>query len=342
MIFKKKIQKTKLLNPADGFKEWELTLETRWDPLTGRSVRILNLPIQKFDLWNMEEILQKGGPQVCPFCPETLEKLTPKFPPDFLPDGRLKVGEACLFPNRIPFDKYCAVVVFGKQHYVPLSDFNEDMVFHAFTASLHFLRRIITKDSSARFFSINWNYLPMAGGSIIHPHLQILAGAFPTYYQKILIQASARYKKRWGTIYWDDLIREERRLKERYLGNIGRTVWLAAYAPLGLTDLMCLFRGKTSFTELTEKDLKDFSRGLIRVFRYFLAYNHYSFNLGLYSGRRGGEDSFWIHARMMTRRLLPPVGASDVSYFEKIHKESLDYRNPERLCAEVKEFFKGD
>jgi len=339
ITFKKKIQHSQILNPAEGFKEITLSLETRWDPLTKRSVRILNLPIQKFDLWDMQAMLEKGGPQVCPFCPEVLERLTPQFSPAFLPEGRMRQGEACLFPNRLPFDKYCAVVVMGKQHYVPLSDFTEDLLFDAFSVSLAFLRRVQEKDPGVRFFSINWNYLPMAGGSIIHPHLQILAGAFPTYYQKTLIQASARYKKRWGKVYWEDLIREEQRLKERYIGTIGRTVWLAAFAPLGLTDLMCIFKGRTALAVLTEKDLKDFCLGLIKVFRYFLAYNHYSFNLGLYSGRREGEDAFWVNARIMTRRLLPPMGASDVSYFEKIHKESLDYRNPERLCEEVREFF---
>lgn len=339
VLFKKKIQKTRILNPADGFKEIELALETRWDPLTGRSVRILNLPIDKFDLWDMSEMLQKGGPQVCPFCPETLEKVTPQFPPDFLPEGRMRVGEVCLFPNRIPFDKHCAVVIFGQQHYVPLSEFTEESVFNAFLVSNRFISRVIEKDPEVRFFSINWNYLPMAGGSIIHPHLQILAGAYPTYYQKTLVQASTRYKKRWGSVYWEDLIREEKKGKERYVAKIGRTVWLAAFAPLGLTDLMCIFQGRTGLTELTEKDLRDFSRGLINIFRFFLAYNHYSFNLGLYSGRRDGEDAFWVNARITTRRLLPPMGASDVSYFEKIHKESLDYRNPERLCTEVKAFF---
>jgi galactose-1-phosphate uridylyltransferase len=339
ITFKKKVQKSRLLNPTEGFKEIELSLETRWDPLTKRSVRVLNLPIPKFDLWDMEEMLKKGGPQVCPFCPETLEKVTPRFTEDFFPGGRLRLGEVCLFPNRIPFDRYCAVAVMSRQHYVPLSDFNQEMLFNAFSAALIFLRRVAEKDPAVHYSSINWNYLPMAGGSIIHPHLQILAGAFPTYYQNILIQAARRYHSRGGRIYWEDLIDKEKQIGERYIGTVGRTVWLASFAPLGITDLMTVFPGSTSLPALQEQDLKDFCAGLLRVFRFFLVYNHYSFNLGLYSGRYPGQDSFWVQARMMTRRLLPPMGASDVSYFEKIHKESLDYITPERVCAAVKEYF---
>ena len=38
-------------------------------------------------------------------------------------------------------------------------------------------------------------------------------------------------------------------------------------------------------------------------------------------------------------RLLPPVGASDVSYFEKLHGESIGYKKPERLCEELRGYF---
>ena len=98
------------------------------------------------------------------------------------------------------------MVVFTKQHYVPLADFSEEILFNAFSAAGVFLRRVVEADPAVRFFSINWNYLPMSGGSIIHPHLQILAGEVPTHYQGAVIQGCRRYQKRWGKVYWDDLI----------------------------------------------------------------------------------------------------------------------------------------
>jgi UDPglucose--hexose-1-phosphate uridylyltransferase len=339
ITFKRRVQKTKILNPADSFKELILTVETRWDPLTKRTVRILDLPITKFPPWDLKDMLEKGGSGVCPFCPQALEKVTPQFTPDFISEGRLHFGEACLFPNRIPFDRHCAVAVMTQQHYVPLADFSEKILFDAFSAACGFLHRVVEADPAVRFFSINWNYLPMSGGSIIHPHLQILAGEFPTHYQGALIQGSRRYQKRWGKVYWDDLIDRERDLGERYVAALGRTVWIASFAPLGVTDIMSVVRGRTSLLELTDQDLRDFAQGLTKVFGYFQEFNHDSFNLGLYSGEHQKGDSFWVNARMVTRRLLPPVGASDVSYFEKIHRESIDYRNPEKLCAELRGFF---
>lgn len=337
--FQKRLQHAKILDPKTGYEEKTLTLETRWDPLTKRTVRVLDLPIKKLDALDIDEMLQRTGGVVCPFCPDTLEEVTPRFMDDFIEGGRLCCGEACVLPNRLPFDQYCAVVVLTRQHYIPLAEFTEEQLFNGFSTACVFLRRLIEVDPAVRFFSINWNYLPMSGGSIIHPHLQIIGGELPTHYQREMIEGGRAHRQYDGKVFWDDLITTEEEIGERYIGAVGNTVWLASYAPLGLGDIMAVVRERTSLIDLTDQDLSDFVHGLLKVFRYFDAFNHYSFNLGLYSGEYGGDDSFWVNARVVSRRLLPPVGASDVSYFEKLHGESIGYKRPERLCEEMQEYF---
>jgi UDPglucose--hexose-1-phosphate uridylyltransferase len=339
IAFKRCLQHTKILNPTKGYEEKTLTLETRWDPLTKRTVRVLDLPIKKLDELDMDEILNKGENIPCPFCSNAVEEVTPRFPDEFIKGGRLCFGEVSLFPNRLPFDKYCAVAVLTQRHYVPLVDFSEEILFNGFSTACVFLRRLVEVDPSVRFFSINWNYLPLSGGSIIHPHLQIIGGELPTHYQGEMIQGGREYQQQCGKIFWDELIAAEKELGERYIGALGNTVWLASYAPLGFSDIMSIFRERASVIDLTDQDLKDFAQGLLKVFQYFQEFNHYSFNLALYSGQYGGDDTFWVNARMVTRRLLPPVGASDVSYFEKLHGESIGYKKPERLCEEMRGYF---
>jgi galactose-1-phosphate uridylyltransferase len=314
-------------------------METRWDPLTQRTSRVLDLPITKLDALDMEELLKRCGDVFCPFCPDVLEKVTPRFADDFITGGRLRFGEVCVLPNRLPFDRYCAVVVLTRRHYVPLADFTEEQLFNGFSMARVFLRRLLEVDPSARFFSVNWNYLPMSGGSIIHPHLQIIGGELPTHYQGEMIEGGREYRQQYGEIFWDDLLTTEADLGERYIGAVGNTAWLTSYAPLGFADIMAVVRERASIIDLTDQDVGDFARGLLKVFRYFQDFNHYSFNLGLYSGEYGGDDSFRVNARIVTRRLLPPVGASDVSYFEKLHGESIGYKKPERLCEEIKAYF---
>jgi UDPglucose--hexose-1-phosphate uridylyltransferase len=337
--FKSRFQHTRILDPKTGYEEKTLTLETRWDPLTKRTVRVLDLPLKKLDALDIDALLQKAGGVMCPFCPDVLEEVTPRFADDFIEGGRLCRGEVCVLPNRLPFDRYCAVVVLTRQHYVPLADFTAEQLFNGFSAACAFLRRVTERDPAVRFFSINWNYLPMSGGSIIHPHLQIIGGELPTHYQKEMIEGGREYRRHGGKVFWDELIATEEEIGERHIGTVGNTTWLASYAPLGLADVMAVIRERTSLIDLTDQDLRDFVQGLLKVFRYFDAFNHYSFNLGLYSGEYGGDDSFWVNARMVSRRLLPPVGASDVSYFEKLHGESIGYKKPERLCGEMREYF---
>jgi UDPglucose--hexose-1-phosphate uridylyltransferase len=339
IAFKSMVQSTKILDPKSGYEEKTLSLETRWDPLTQRTSRVLDLPLKKLDALDMEELLKRCGDVFCPFCPDVLEQVTPRFADDFIKGGRLCFGEVCVLPNRLPFDRYCAVVVLTRQHYVPLADFTEEQLFNGFSMACKFLRRLLKKDPSVRFFSINWNYLPMSGGSIIHPHLQIIGGELPTHYQGEMIEAGGAYRHQCNRIFWDDLLAQEADLGERYIGAVGTTAWLTSFAPLGFADVMAVVRGRSSLIDLHDQDLRDFSQGLLKVFRYFHDFNHYSFNLGLYSGDYHGDDSFWVNARMVTRRLLPPVGASDVSYFEKLHGESIGYKKPERLCEEIKPYF---
>jgi hypothetical protein len=62
---------------------------------------------------------------------------------------------------------------------------------------------------------------------------------------------------------------------------------------------MSLFKGQASLIDLSDRDIRDFARGLIKVFGYFQEFNHLSFNLGIYSGEYPGDDSFRVNARMV-------------------------------------------
>ena len=161
--FNKRLQHTKILDPQSGYEEKTLSLETRWDPLTKRTVRVLDLPIKKLDKLDIEAFLKRAGDVQCPFCPGTLEKVTPRYSNDIIEGGRLCSGEVCVIPNKLPFDRYCAVVVITERHYVPLVDFTGEMLFNAFSTACIFLRRLVEADPTARFFSINCTTSPCRG-----------------------------------------------------------------------------------------------------------------------------------------------------------------------------------
>lgn len=66
------------------------------------------------------------------------------------------------------------------------------------------------KRPDVKYCLLNWNHLPPAAASIIHPHVQILADFKPTPMVKELIEKSELYHEREKSNYWLDLIEAER------------------------------------------------------------------------------------------------------------------------------------
>lgn len=337
VTFKKISSSARILNPLKGHALDDLPFEIRFDPLTGETGRIFQLPF-KAEKPDVEETVRKSREIFCPFCPEVLEKSTPAFPEDIVPGGRLRVGAASVIPNLVPFDRYAGVTVFSDRHHIPMEDFTPAAMKDPFVASLRFLQRLEAIDSKVRFFSINWNYMPPAGSSIVHPHLQPNASEIPTNHLRLQLEGAARYAKEHGREFWPDYAEAEKRSGERYLGALGETFWAMSFLPMGfLPDVSCIFLRRKSLGEVEEADLSPFLEGLARILRAYLEENVYSFNVALFAVR--DAPTFRINARVCPRLLPRPIGNSDVACPQMLHRESFTVYPPERVCKTFREVF---
>ena len=59
-------------------------------------------------------------------------KVTPCFPKDILPEGRLISDDMVLFPNIAPYDGMSAVATMGGRHYIPMTEFAAKHITAAF------------------------------------------------------------------------------------------------------------------------------------------------------------------------------------------------------------------
>ncbi len=332
--FEKYLKTTRFLDPNRDYQEGSQITEIRVDPLTSRTSRILNFPIRVPKKPDLSQLVRTSIEMGCPFCPEMVGKATPKFPPELVPEGRVTVGEALVFPNMFPYDTYSAVGIFSGDHFVPLTGFTEDLIANAFQAGISLLKRI--QSVQGPYGTINWNYMPLSGGSIIHPHIQVIAGDVPSNYQRETIAACREYQRENGSVYWDDLIEAEQEVGDRYIGESGSVQWLASFAPLGFMDITAVFPHRQAVADLTPVDLSDFAHGLLRVFTYFDNKNLWSFNLALHTGL-SGDDSYRVHARIVPRFTFSPLNTSDVRYAEILHHEVMTSVRPEELCREMRE-----
>lgn len=336
----RKIQKvSRFLDPRQDFAETQVESEIRFDPLTGRTGRIAHFappPSTPPDLEKMASISLERG---CPFCPDWLKKVTPKFPADLIPEGRLYRGEATVIPNLFPYDQHSALTIMSRQHLVRLPDFTSTLLTDAFGLSLEYFRRVCKGQPS--FLLINWNYFPPSGGSQLHPHLQLLATDTPGNTLLAEIQASERYYLEAGGNFWAELIEAEKERGERYLGQTGEVSWLVSYVPIGiLGDALAIFPRRSTLAELTLDDFQAFSDGLMRVFRYFHERGIYSFNLAFYPGPPEETGKFWLHARIVPRSSVQPIlHASDVNTLQYLYGESVTIIRPEEVAAGLKPYF---
>ena len=188
------------LRRVDGetVKTW---FEVRVHPLTGELSRVIHVPLRRQmklpDLMKMAEETR----DTCPFCPEQLAEKAPRFSRDLLNGGMLRRGKAALIPNLYPYDRYCVLVILSEAHYVPLEAWEAVAIEDGMILSRQFLNRVMEVDAGTRAFAMNWNYAPHAGSSILHPHIQLSAGAFASNRARRLMIASREMMMRGG-ITW--------------------------------------------------------------------------------------------------------------------------------------------
>jgi UDPglucose--hexose-1-phosphate uridylyltransferase len=335
IAFKKIVQQSTYLNPFNNFLPFEGKIEIRWDPLTNLTSRIVHFPARKLERFNCEHVVKASLDADCPFCPQNVETMTSKFDKEIYGFERLEEDGITIIPNVLTFDKYCLVAIITKEHFVDMKALTESgCIVKGIKVLLDVLRIIREQDPKVKYFSINCNYMPMSGSSLLHPHIQAIAGEYPTNYHGIMVEASEAFFLKHHRVFWDVLAEEETALSERFISRIGSTFWYTPFAPKGNIDIGCIF-DKDSFFDLEESDLHHFNEGLSKVLMYLDRENVAGFNLSLFSGIYGGRY-FRTNMRMIARRFLPPTNAADSNYFDKIHMENACLFFPEDVSDSIR------
>lgn len=336
--FKRVVSKTKYYDPTKNFDLNEVESERRYDPLTGRMVRLFPFRKLKFPRHDWTPFVEESRNRFCPFCPGVIDKVTPRFTEDFIPEGRLTAGESILIPNLNPYETHSGVVVMTPQHYLSMQDITTGVMKDSIEVGLKYLNIISQKDPvNSKYSSVNWNYMPYAGGSLIHPHLQVISGPEPCNLDKTVAESAAAYFGKYGRVYWHDLIEAEKG-GERDLGSTGRIHWLISFAPLALGDVTAVIRDCSTFKDITGEHLEELTMGFKRIISYYDSINIPAFNMALYFA--GEEDKgFCCFARMVGRYTLFPLVGSDVSHMQMLHHDPWTLCLPEDMAGDLKSYF---
>ena len=327
-------RETVLLDPNSSLAPKHIPNEIRKDPLTGRTSRICHFRELKWKKPDLDKLVA-GTETWCPFCPEKVLTVTPCFPPEIVPEGRMTLDDKVLFPNIAPYDRMGAVATLGPRHYIPMAEIEPQVIAGGFRLALKYFRHLDAMNHPESVYHlISWNYMPASGSSIIHPHLQVFATCFAPNRLREKLAAAKAYLEINKTNYWDDLIAAERENRDRFLGEIGRTTWLTVFAPLGTVgDVIAVVDGVSSTLELTENDLIDLAKGLTKLMAAYDRIGIYNFNMSFFPGSQG-DDHARFHMLFSPRIYFnPAIGTPDVASLGRLFGESVCMGIPEEINA---------
>ncbi|MBN2365360.1 MAG: hypothetical protein EH225_05245 [Calditrichaeota bacterium] len=330
IVFRKELVSARIRNPLKNFDTTEENIEIRWDPLLNYSSRITR-PKGLDKVPEGKPLLEYAASQSsCFFCRDRVEKSTPKLPEDIEPAGRLKAGEAILFPNLSGFGAYSAVCIFSGEHFIPPEKFTIDLIRDAFTACRDYFRKCTAADNRILYPSVNWNYFLPSGSSILHPHLQPFLDPFPTNFHGNLLSASKSYFENNAQTYWKSLMETEKD-GDRYLFETVNCFLYSPFAPLGFNEINGIFKTDTGFTDFTCDLLNDLASCLHRIMQFYHKIEHNSFNFTLFSPPVPPADKsgFQCQFRICTRPVFAAYYRNDVTFFEKFHLENMLDQPPE-------------
>jgi len=338
--FEREVTEARLLDPTKGFDETVQIIERRKDPLLERWCRInaqrANRPKDLSRDSSLEE-LARSTEKGCFFCPSNIDSSTPKFPPSLAPEGRIRVGASTVFPNLFPFARHHAVVTLSETHFVPLERMGEEIVGDGLRASLEYARRIHARDPESKYLSVNWNCLPTAAASLMHPHFQVVADVVPTKYVGATLMASRSYFNRNGLSFWTDLCTAEQTGGERFGHRDGTFSWIASFAPLGNNEVVGIADGAPELLALDESGVGDLARGLSKALKVYGRLGVQGLNMAVCSGPLGqATEGFSLHVRLISRPKLKQLYTSDAGFMERLHDEVIVETWPEDVARELR------
>jgi galactose-1-phosphate uridylyltransferase len=323
-----------------GGQPVEKWIEIRTNPITGRTSRVA---LARSDEKEPGIDRLPGPPpnaddrENCPFCRPQMAEKTPRLAPILDRAGRMVYGNSVLFPNLFPYGAYSAVSLFGDDHFVEIGTAALQEYADCLMNCSRYLKAIRSADPQARYMAITQNHLPSAGGSLVHPHLQINADRIGANHQRFLQARAAAYHQHTGGLLFSDYLDYEVQEGSRHIGTTGAWQWMAAYAPEGFYEIWGILPGICSLEHISESHWQDCGRGILNTQRFYRSLCRNGYNLGILLIEDGGPLE--VRITLLVRSNYAPWARNDHTGFEVMLGDMATFTRPEQTAADAREFW---
>ena len=316
-------------------------IEVRTHPITGRTCRVAFSRSQEREPG--AESLPEPPPfardrERCPFCLGNLGSATPKIVPEVCPQGRLNRGRSTLFPNLFPYGRYSAVSLFDDEHFVEIGTACLESYTNSFLNCRDYLQRVLAYDPAAVFMAVTQNHLPAAGGSLVHPHLQVQADRIPANHQRFIQSCAADYRRQFGSRLYSDYLQLEEQAGTRLIGRTGPWHWLSAFAPEGFYEIWGVLPYATDFRDVSDAHWRALAQGVLNTQRFYRSIARNSYNLGMLMIADGADD-LELTVVIKVRSNYAPWTRSDFTGFEVMLGDMATFTDPELTAQQARIFW---
>ncbi len=274
----------------------------------------------------------------CPFCLPQLETMTPCLDSEFFPATRLKLGRSTLFPNLYPYGSYSAVSLIDDSHFVEIGAASKTSYQNSFKLAIQYLLEIQISDPRAKYMAITQNHLPSAGGSLLHPHLQINADRVASNHHRFLKERSRQYYQQNGSRLFSDYVAHEQQCTDRYIGTTLDWHWMAAFAPEGFFEIWGILPGVCSVQKLSDLHLAGLCEGIINTQRFYRSLNRNGYNLGILTVE-SENSQLELRIALVVRSNYAPWVRNDHTGFEVMLGDMATFVAPEKTAQMAREFW---
>ena len=337
--FETRAHRARLLDPAG--RAVEKRIEIRRHPLTGRTSRITYARSEEKEAGTDRlppPPPDAGATAACPFCPAQRERCTPRLDPAVFGAQRLARGGSVLFPNLFPYGPYSAVSLLSDRHFVEIGTEGAGVYGDCLCNCREYLRRVLDHDPAAVHVAVTQNHLPSAGGSLVHPHLQVHAEPVPANFQRHLLGLAQDFQAEGRPPILSALLAHEQADGRRMIGRTGAWHWLAAFAPEGFFEIWGILPGCFSLLAADDATLADLARGLCNTQRFYRHLRRNGYNLGLTAAEMTASR-LELRAVLMVRANYAPWVRNDHTGFEIMLGDMATFNAPEETAAMARPFW---
>ncbi len=339
LTFQRQVLASKIVAP-NGTPA-EKRVEIRTDPVTGRTCRITFARAAEKEAGIAA--LPEPPPAAkdlaaCPFCYPQLTRRTPTLPRGISTKSRLEKGKSVLFPNLFPYGRYSAVSLFDNHHFVEIGKATLQSYVDSFINCGHYLEKVHASDPAAIYMAITQNHLPSAGGSLVHPHLQVHADRQPPNNIRFLEHRAAAYHTCTGHSLFSDYLASEQDDNSRMIGQTGSWHWLAAFAPEGFFEIWGILPDACSLFDLDNGHWESLSRGILNTQKLYRSLKRNGYNLGLVAIATEASR-LELRVRILARSNYAPWVRNDHTGYEVMLGDMATFSAPEETAELARPFW---